>query len=363
MEQLRVLLSENAAVALAIGGLVIGILFGAIVQKTNFCTMGSLSDMVNFEDSRRFRSWLLALATAIVGTQLLRVFAVVDLSKSMYLATNLDWAGAALGGLLFGFGMVFAGGCASRNLVRAGTGDLRSLLVVVVIGFTGYVTIGGLLGPWRAALAAATAIDLTGWKMASQSLGAFLGHFTGLDAARAETIAAIAAVVVLGAVTLGNRDFRSSPVHVIAGVGVGLCVVAGWALTGLSWDEMADGAVAPGSLTFVRPSGDALEWMQRFTAGRIPGFGVATVFGTMIGAFLMAAATGRLKLATFFDVSDTLRNLFGAVLMGIGGVVALGCTVGQAVTGASTLALSSFIVFAGLVAGGLAGLKTMERMD
>ena len=363
MEQLRNLITENAAVALALGGLLIGLVFGAVVQRTNFCTMGSLSDMLNFGDGRRFRSWWLATATAIVGVALLRGPGGVDLGRTMYLSATLDWAGAAIGGLMFGFGMVFAGGCASRNLVRIGTGDLRSLVVVLVVGLTGYVAIGGLLGPTRAAIASATSIDLAAAGMASQSLGAVVARLAGLAPASADAIMAWVVAGVIAAWCFADRSFRTSPMHIAGGIGVGLCVVAGWMLTGLAFDELADKPVIPGSLSFVRPTGDALEWMQRFTAGRIPGFGVATVFGTILGAFLMGAAQGKIKLATFFDVSDTLRNLFGAVLMGVGGVGATGCTVGQAVTGASTLAISSFIVFAGLILGGIAGMKTLERMD
>ncbi len=363
MEQLRSLIVENAAVALAVGGLVIGIVFGAVVQRTNFCTMGSLSDMLNFGDGRRFRSWWLATATAVLGVALLRGPLGIDLSKTMYLSPTLDWAGAAIGGLMFGFGMVFAGGCASRNLVRIGTGDLRSLVVIVVVALTGYMAIGGLLGPTRAAIASATSIDLSAAGMASQSLGAFAARFLGLAPASADTIMAVVVAAAIAAWCFADGPFRTSPIHIVGGVGVGLCVLAGWMLTGLAVDDLADKPITPGSLSFVRPAGDALEWMQRFTAGRIPSFGVATVFGTIIGAFLTGAVQGKLKLATFFDVSDTLRNLFGAVLMGVGGVVATGCTVGQAVTGASTLALSSFIVFAGLILGGIAGMKTLERMD
>jgi uncharacterized membrane protein YedE/YeeE len=281
----------------------------------------------------------------------------------MYLSTTLDWAGAAIGGLMFGFGMVFGGGCASRNLVRTGTGDLRSMVVIVVIGISGYMAMGGLLGPIRAALSNATAIDLAAKGMASQSFGAFLSRFTGTAPASADTIMAVVIALAIAAYCFAHAPFRSSPVHIVAGVGVGLCVVAGWTLTGLGYDELADTPVVPGSLSFVRPTGDALEWLQRYTAIPIPNFGVTSVFGTILGAFLMGAMQGKLKLATFFDVSDTVRNLFGAILMGIGGVIATGCTVGQAVTGASTLAVSSFIVFAGLILGGIGGMKVLERLD
>ena len=362
MEHLHDLLSESGPVALALGGLLVGTIFGAIVQLTNFCTMGSLSDILNFGDARRFRAWLFACAVGIAGTQALRLLGGVDLGRAIYLSTTFDWAGALIGGVMFGFGMVFSGGCASRNLVRAGTGDLRSLIVVIVIGLSAYAAIGGLLGPTRVALGAATAVDLGGANMSDQSLGAFLARTGWIAAGRAEAVAAAVVVALLLAVTLGDRDFRSSPRHLWGAFGIGACVALGWGLTALAFDEMASGTAVPTSLTFVRPSGDALEWIERYTAGPIPNFGVASLFGTMLGAFLTAAATGRLKVATFFDVPDTVRNLFGAILMGVGGVLALGCTVGQALTGAATLALGSFLTFAALIAGGLLGLKTLERL-
>lgn len=362
MEGLHDMLQEHSATWIAWGGLLIGTLFGAIVQKTNFCTMGSLSDMLNFGDARRFRAWLFAAAVAVAATQALHLFGGVDLSRAIYLTTTFDWFGAVLGGTLFGFGMVFAGGCASRNLVRAGTGDLRSMFVVVVIGVAGYATIGGLLGPMRAAIATATSLDLASAGMSDQSVAAFLAKTGVIEKGRAEGVAAVAIVLLVSAFTLGDRDFRTSPNHLLGAIGIGLCVAAGWGLTALAYDEMASTAAVPTSLTFVRPAGDTLDWIERYTAGPVPNFGVASVFGTMLGAFLVALVTGRLKLATFFDAQDTLRHLFGAVLMGVGGVMALGCTVGQALTGVATLAVGSFLTFAALVLGGVLGLKVLERL-
>ena len=158
-----------------------------------------------------------------------------------------------------------------------------------------------------------------------------------------------------------DARFRSSPVHIIAGVGVGLCAVAGWALTGLAYDDFATRPTPPISLTYVRPAGDALEWLQRYTAAPLPGFGVASVFGALLGAGATALAMGRFRISTFSDSGDTLRNLLGALLMGIGGVMALGCTVGQAITGISTLALGSFLTFGAIIAGGVYGLHVLER--
>jgi len=359
MDALREFLTRDSALALGIGGLVLGFLFGAIVFRTNYCAMGSLSDILNFGDWRRFRAWILAAATALIGAQLLQWAGVVALDKSMYMTPSLGWVGHIVGGLIFGFGMVFAGGCPSRNLSRAGGGDLRALFTLIVLGLFAYMTIGGIFAPVRAAIERASA-----WALATptQGIGALVGSVTGVSTgtANAAITAAIGALAL--AYCFGNARFRASPVHMLSGIGVGLVVVAGWALTGLAYDEFATRPTAPISLTYVRPAGDALEWLQRYTAAPVPGFGTASVFGALLGACAAAVAMRRFHVSTFSDTGDTLRNLLGAALMGIGGVMALGCTVGQAITGVSTLALGSFLTFAAIVAGGVYGLRVLERI-
>ncbi len=362
MDVLREAILEDAPAYLSIGGLIIGFVFGYIVQYTNFCTMGSISDILTFGDYRRFRAWLLAAATAILGAQVLSWSGVVDLGQSMYLSPSLNWLGNILGGLLFGFGMVFAGGCTSRNLVRAGGGDIRSLIVLIVVGLFAYMSIGGIIGPLRAALQDATAINLSVADFSSQSVGELFAAPLGLETVTGSFVVTVLLVVGLAAYCFHDANFRASPTHIIAGLVIGICVAAGWALTGLAYDEFADTPMSPVSLTYVRPSGDTLEWLQRFTAQVVPGFGVATVFGALLGAFTASKSTKRFKLASFADTRDTLWNLFGAALMGIGGVMALGCTIGQAVTGFSTLALGSVLAFISIVAGGVAGLKYMEYL-
>jgi hypothetical protein len=323
--------------------------------------MGAISDMVTFGDRRRFRAWMLAAATALIGTQWLAAAGIVPLDKSMYLAPNLNWVGHILGGLIFGFGMVFAGGCPSRNLARLGGGDLRSLMTLIVLGIVSYMTMGGILGPLRALLERATAISLTNFSMPTQGLGNIVAASAGGNPAA--TSLAITAVVVALVLTycLKDRAFRASHVHVLSGLGVGLVVIAGWALTGLAYDELADRPVAPISLTYVRPVGDALEWLQRTTALGLPGFGVATVFGATLGAFVAARMLGRFKLTSFSGSADTLRCLFGAGLMGVGGVLGLGCTIGQGISGVSTLAAGSLLTLAAIIGGGIAGVRALER--
>ena len=157
---IRDIVSQNVALALALGGLLIGFVFGAVVYRTNYCAMGSLSDIFNFNDYRRFRAWVLAAATALIGATLLEAAGVVDLARSMYLAPTLNWVGHIGGGLIFGIGMVLAGGCPSRNLARAGGGDLRALMTLMVLGLVAFMTIAGILAPVRATLEGATSVAL-----------------------------------------------------------------------------------------------------------------------------------------------------------------------------------------------------------
>ena len=356
---MRDFIANNAQLILAVGGFLIGVAFGAVVYRTNYCAMGSLSDIHNFGDYRRFRAWILAAATALLGAQLLQVAGVVQLEQSMYLAPRLNWVGNIAGGLIFGVGMVLAGGCPSRNLARAGGGDLRALLAMVVLGLVSYMTIGGLVAPVRAALENATALSFS--FAPTQGIGDLLAALTGISR-RSINFLAVSLVAALGlAFAFGDERFRRSPVHIVSGLAVGATVVAGWALTGLAYDDMAARPSPPISLTYIRPLGDTLQWLALFTATPTPGFGVTSVFGTLVGACASALAMGRFRLTTFSDVDDTLRNLAGAAMMGVGGVMALGCTIGQAVTGVSTLALGSLVTFAAIVAGGFYGLQLLER--
>jgi len=353
---------ENAAAYVGWGGLLIGIVFGYIVYRTNFCTMGSISDILSFGDFRRFRSWLLAGATGMVGVAVISSLGMVDMGASMYLTPNFVWLANIVGGLLFGFGMVFSGGCISRNLVRAGGGDLRSVVVLLITGIFAYATIGGLIGPLRATVVNATTYDLGGIGAADQSVGGIVAGLTGMDAGTASLASLI---VVAGAVLIycfKDAQFRGSFNHVAAGAGIGLCVVAGWALTGMAHDEFGDVEVAVASLTYTRPAGDTLEYFMRYTALGAPNFAVVTTVGALLGGLLGALSRGRVHLTTFADKQDSIRNMFGAALMGIGGVLALGCTVGQAVTGVSTLAVGSILTFICIVVGGIAGMKVMENM-
>ena len=356
---LRAQIIPAAPQVLAWGGLAIGLVFGVVLERTRFCAMGALSDLHAFNDGRRLRAWLLASAIAIIGAQSVHGVALVDLGLSMYLAPTINWLGNILGGLMFGIGMVFAGGCASRNLVRLGAGDVRAAVVLVVMGVCAYMTISGVFGPLRVALESATAITLP--VASDQSLSTLLSFATGWPRANTRWLVSVILAGSLLVYCLGDGEFRRSPTLWAGGTIVGLCVVAAWTVSGLAYDDFSAAPHMPQGLSFVRPSGDTLDYLERYTANPVPGFGVATVMGTVLGAFVAALSAGRFKLAGFADGADTLRNLAGAALMGVGGVIAMGCSIGQSLSGVSTLAAGSLLAALSLVVGGVLGLRLLER--
>jgi hypothetical protein len=342
-----------------IGGGVIGLVFGATAQRTNFCTMGGISDRVLMGDGRRLRAWVLATAVAIVGTQILAYSGGVDLDRSIYLTANLGWLGAIVGGLAFGFGMTLTGGCPSRTLVRLGAGNLKSLVVVLVLGIVAYMTLRGLIAPARVSFEAATNVDLSARGLQSQNIGELAAAIFGVSEGAARAVAAAGVAAVLLFYCFKDAAFRRSPADLTAGIVIGLTVVAGWVVTGmLAFDDFEPVPLA--SVTLVAPVADALQFLMTYTGATI-NFGIAVVGGIIAGSFLMAAVTGAFRVESFTDRDDLLRHLAGAALMGVGGVLALGCTIGQGVTGMSTLALGSAIAWLSIIAGGYVGVRYLEE--
>lgn len=332
-----------------LAALVGGLLFGAVVQRTHFCTMGAIADLVLFRDWRRMRAWLLAMAVAILGSQALEAGGLVDLSSTFYRSSDILWLGALLGGLLFGFGMTLTGGCSSRNVVRFGAGNLKSLIVLLVMGVVGYMTMNGLLALPRLQIEAIGSIAST-----DQGLSSKLGL--------GETAAMIAALVpgiALLYFCFKDEKFRRSPKDVVAGLVLGALIPFGWLVTGvLGADDFEPVPLA--SFSFVAPVSRGLIYLMTYPSMTIS-FGIAAVGGVLAGAFLMARMTGDFRFEGFSNLEDLTRHLAGAAMMGVGGVLGLGCTIGQGMSGLSTLSIGSFLTLAAIVTGGVFGVRYLER--
>ncbi|MDP1900607.1 MAG: YeeE/YedE family protein [Rubrivivax sp.] len=352
------------------GGFALAFVFGLVAAKTNFCTMGALSDIVNMGHWGRMRMWMLAVAVAVVGTSALSYLGLVDLAKSVPQRPLLPWLSLLSGGLVFGVGMTLAGGCANKNLLRLGGGSVRSLVVLVFTAIASYMTLKGLFGQWRASFLDPWAINLgeRGWP--DQSLATALARATGLDAKLALALAAAVCALALAVFVFKEKRFRSHPQQVLGATALGLLVVLAWYLTGhighgenpetLETVYFATNTRTLESLSFVAPLAYGLELLMLWTDKSLHlSFGVASALGVVAGAAVYSLVAGKFRWEGFASLTDLRNHLIGAVLMGFGGVTALGCTIGQGMSGLSTLAIGSMIAVAGIVAGSVATLKVM----
>ncbi len=339
---------------------VIGIIFGGVGNKTNFCTMGAVSDWVNMGDKNRLRAWFLAIGLAIVVSQILRRTGLVDLGEAIYLTPNFGWLGYLVGGFLFGIGMTLASGCGQRTLVRVGGGNLKSLVAMLFLGLTAYMTMRGVLALVRVNLIEVTNVSL---ENGSQGIDSLLGAALGIENAAALTWTVAGTLGVgLIAYALWSREFRRSFDNMLAGIVIGLIIPAGWYVTGVvGFDDFEP--VRLESYTFIAPTAESLQYLMTFTGSTIS-FGVASVFGVILGSFLYAVLTGKFRAEYFVGRDDMLRHIYGGILMGFGGVLAMGCTVGQGITGMSTLALGSLMTLVSIIFGSAFTMKVeYYRLD
>lgn len=346
-----------AAFALAVA-------FGAIAQRTQFCTMGALADIVNIGDWTRMRMWVLAMAVAMIGFNAMVAAGWVQAGHSIYAAPRLLWLSNLVGGLMFGVGMVLASGCGSKTLVRIGGGNLKSLVVLLVLALSAYATMRGVLGVLRVATVDAVALELP----VGQDLPSLVAQASGASRPWLALLLGTGLGGALLAWVLARPDGRGADV-LLGGIGTGAVIVGVWWVSGqlgfvpehpttLEPAFLATNSRRMESLSFVAPVAYTVDWLILFSdASRVLTLGIVVVLGVVLGAALMALAGGSFRWEGFAGAEDTANHIVGALLMGAGGVTAMGCTIGQGLSGISTLALGSFIALGGILAGGVLGLR------
>ena len=356
------LASTVTAVLWAAFGL--SVLFGAIAQRTHFCTMGAVADIVNIGDWSRMRMWVLAIGVAMLGFNAMVAAGWLDAGKSIYAAPRLSWLSAIVGGALFGFGMVLASGCGSKTLVRVGGGNLKSLVVFVVLGLSAFATLKGITGVLRMVSVDRAFVELAG----PQDLPSIAARSFGL--AKAQAALLLGAMVGGAAVVwaLARREGRSADV-LLGGIGIGAVIAAMWWVSGrlgfvaedpntLQEAFVATNSQRMESLSFVAPVAYTLDWLLFFSdKSKLLTIGIVSTVGVVVGSAIWAMASRSFSWEGFANVEDTGNHLVGAVLMGVGGVTALGCTVGQGLSGVSTLAVGSFIALAAIIGGAVLGVR------
>ncbi len=338
-------------------GFALGIVMGAAARFARFCTLGAIADAVIVGDHRRLRAWILAIAVAIAGTQTLDIAGMVDIGQSIYLANGFGWLGALLGGLMFGLGMALVGTCGYGTLIRLGGGDLRALVDMSTLGFFAFVTMSGPLAYLRQSLIEPTNIAVSG--EADPAIPEMITHALGLSADAFRPIVVTLIVVALLFHCFRDRSFHACHKEIAAAVIIGLAIVAGWLATGMIGHDAFD-PKPPASFTFVRPLGDGMLYFM-LMSGMSLNFGIASVAGVLVGAHLVARAKDELRREGFDGDREMIRHLIGSALMGIGGVMALGCTIGQGITGMSTLALSAPLALIAIFFGATLGLRYLEE--
>ncbi|MCU0931782.1 MAG: YeeE/YedE family protein [Serpentinimonas sp.] len=347
------------------GAFAVSLLFGLIAQRTHFCTMGAVSDIVNMGDWTRMRMWGMAVGVAMIGFHLMAWLGWIDPAQTVYASGRVVWLSALVGGALFGFGMVLGSGCGSKTLVRIGGGSLKSLVVFFVMGVAAFATLRGLTGVVRVNTVDHVAFQMEG----GSSVPLWLASLLGLDG----PMAGLALGVVVGCALVlwaaSSSGFRESGNNWLAGLGVGVVVAAMWWVSGslgfvaehpetLEAVYVASNSGRIEALTFTAPMAYTLDWVMMFSdKSKVLTLGVVSVVGVVLGAFVYAVATRSFHWEGFRGAQDTGLHIVGGVCMGVGGVTALGCTVGQGLSGLSTFSLTSIIAVAGIVAGSVAGFR------
>ncbi len=361
---------------------------GLVANKTNFCTMGAVSDWVNMGDKSRFRAWLLAMCVAIIGVVVLESSGIssVDSTLPPYRGSNFAWLEYLLGGIIFGVGMTYGSGCGNKTLVRIGGGNLKSVLVFAIIALIAYF----MLNPFPGTDKTLYSELFYGWSSKAsislstpQDLGSILAANIGGDVANLRMIIGLLIAAGLLMFILKSADFRSSFDNVFGGLTVGLVVLAAWYITGAmasisadgemlswteygsaeSWDMLEDDPdarpkdVGVQSFTFINPIGQSLRLALNGFDNVYVTFGVMAVLGVILGSLVWSLVSRSFRIEWFVDFKDFLNHSVGAVLMGVGGVLGLGCTIGQGITGVSTLALGSFVTLVGIIFGSALTMK------
>jgi len=378
--------SAHLTVLLTVFG--IAFLMGAIANKTNFCTMGAVSDLVNIGDSGRMRAWMLAMAVALIGVVILEAggFGSVDSTLPPYRGSNFAWLEYIIGGVLFGIGMTLGSGCGNKSLIRIGGGNIKSVFLFLIISTCAYFMINPFPGtddtiysfvfhPWTSP---ASANLLT-----HQDLGSVIGSAAGFSIDTMRTVIGLLVALVLFWFIFKSAEFRSSFDNKLGGFSIGAAVLAAWFATSSmvtisadgeemnwqeyaspsSWDMLEDNAdarprdVGPQSFTFINPIGQTLRYTVKGFDNAYLTFGIVAVLGVILGSLAWSLISRSFRIEWFASTKDFITHLIGGILMGVGGVLALGCTIGQGITGVSTLSMGSILALLSIIFGSALTMK------
>lgn len=364
---------------------ILSVFLGAIVNKTNFCTMGAVSDMVNMQDYGRFRAWLLAIAVAIICVSIFEYLAMVNVTDSFppYRQPSLIYVENILGGILFGIGMTYASGCGNKTLIRIGGGNIKSIMVFIVIAIIAYY----MTNPFPNSDKTLYSVLFYDWvNPLAVSLENNQDVATLISSENTQMTRLVVGLIIAAGLLFyifKAADFRSSGDNILAGIAVGLIIFSAWYISSNitidaddsqytltnyfeEWDMLAEDdegkpatgrTLSPQSFTFINPIGQSYGYAKDGFNPALLTFGLVSVLGVILGSLLWSLINRSFRFEWFVDFKDFFNHLFGAILMGFGGVLALGCTIGQGITGVSTLALGSILTLISIIFGSAMTMK------
>jgi len=350
---------------------ILGFILGFVVSKTNFCTMGAVSDWVNIGDLSRFKSWMFAAGIAILGVTILEYTSYINVNDSRipYRNSTFFWPRYILGGLMFGVGMTYASGCGNKVLIRVGGGNIKSIVVLLVAGLMAYLMTrtdfyGVVFHSWMSPISP----DLAKIGIEDQSLSTILSYlFSSENLSNTKLLVGLIIAFIVMLLIFKSGTFIKNTDNLLGGFVVGIVVIIAWFLTGSSlgqeWIETNNflDTPQPGvgmqSFTFINPMGETIIFLGNAADSFYLTFGVTALISVILGSFVYSITSNNFRVEWFASKQDFVRHILGAVLIGIGGVLSLGCTIGQGVSGVSTLALGSFITLISIILGAAISMK------
>lgn len=345
----------------ALAGVGLGAILGALIQRTSFCMANCFTSIRIYGSFLQFKAYMVALFVAMVGTAILIDAALVDARASIYLPTSIPILGYITGGLVFGIGIVFAGGCSTRILARVGEGNLGALVAVLGFNITAGATLAGYLAYLNIEIFRKFTIDL-GSSSIPELLG--LNHWV---------------LIALFGIALGawfflkraDDDFWGVK-WPLTGLIIGLVIVAGWYVTGyayrmaladefLALDTSFIGQFRPTSITFAKPNADFFEWIAKGSAISVD-FAIGSVIGLLLGSLAASLISRAFHWVAPPDAGTFLGYFCGGLLMGFGAIISVGCNFGQGLTGLSVLSVGGLVTIVSIVLGSWIGLWIRERI-
>lgn len=340
------ILSDAGLVALV--GMLGGIVLGLAARLGRFCTLGAIEDTLYGNNPLRLQMWGIAIAVAIIGTFSLSALGALDLSDTLYLAHSWNPLAHIIGGLMFGYGMALAGNCGFGALARLGGGDMRSFVIVLVMGLSAYIALGGPLSALRLQL-----FETSVWAEETASLAQLIATGLGVSG---NSVGIVIGLLLLSALLL-STNLRAAPKMLIWGTAVGLAVTSGWA--GTAWvARHGFDATSVVSHTFSAPIGETMLYVMT-SSGNAVSFGTGSVAGVLLGALLGSLIKGHFRWEACEDPRELRRQILGAAIMGPGAVIAVGCSIGQGMSAFSVLAISAPLTGIAIFAGAALGLRQL----